>query len=102
MPNFNELPVVVEAQQTVSDTALALSAFSGITAANVKAASRMWLIVNTFAVRLFYGGTTPATDTGIKISAGEDFVLVGRNNIAKVEIIRDASSDSEVVVVLEG
>jgi len=100
--DFNVPEVIVEAQQTVSDTALALSDFTGITAANVAASSKLRLVVNTNAIRLFYGGTTPTTSNGIRVAANYEFVLYGSNNIANFEIIRDAAADSVVVAVLEG
>ncbi len=102
MSNFPEPRVIVEDQHTVSDTALALSDFTSISEANVKAAKRLWLIVNSNAVRLYYGGTTPTITDGIRISAGNDFVLFGNEQIGKLEIIRDGGTDAEVVAVLEG
>lgn len=102
MANFPEPRVIVEDQHTVSSTALALSDFTGISAANVAAAKRLWLVVNTNAVRLYYGGTTPTISDGIRIAAGNDFVLFGNEQIGNLEIIRDGASDAEVVAVLEG
>jgi hypothetical protein len=100
--NFNVPKVIVEVQQTVSGSALSLADFTGITADNVTASARLWLVVNTNAVRLFYGGATPTTSLGIKISAGSDLLLTGSDNLANFKIIRDGASDSEVAVVLEG
>ena len=100
--DFNVPKVIVEDQETISNTALALADFTGITTANVAASSKLRLIVNTNAVRLFYGGTTPTITNGIRVAAGSEFVLYGSTNVANFEIIRDAAADSVVVVVLEG
>jgi len=102
MANFPEPAVIVEDQHTVSDTALALSDFTGISAANVLASTRMWLTVNTESVRIWYGGSTPTVDEGALIFAGSDLVLYGHTQIANFAIIRNGSTDAEVVVVLEG
>jgi hypothetical protein len=100
--DFNVPEVIVEDQETISNTAKTLAQFTGITAANVDASSKLYLHVNTNAVRLFYGGTVPTVSNGIRIAANNSFVLYGSDNITNFKIIRDASLDSEVVVVLEG
>ena len=102
MPNFVELEVVVEDQQTVSSTALALEDFADITAAQVSDSIRLWLVVNTNAVRIYLGGKVPTVSDGIKLSAGNDILISGANMLANFQIIRDGSSDSEVAYVLEG
>lgn len=100
--DFNVPEVIVAVQQTVSDTALALADFSGITAANVSASSRVWLTVNTNAVRIRYGGTAPTVAIGHRLTAGNDILLSGSHILALFEIIRDDSADAEVFVTLEG
>ncbi len=100
--DFNVPEVIVEVTQTISDTALALEDFSGITTANVAASSRLWLTVNSASVRLYYGGTTPTTSAGHKVISGSDFLLPGSMNLELFEIIRDGANDAEIAVTLEG
>lgn len=102
MANFPEPRVIVEDQHSVSSTALALTDFDLIDSDDVKATNRLWLIVNTNAVRLYYGGTTPTVSDGIRIAAGNDFVVFGNEQIGNLKIIRDGATDAEVVAVLEG
>jgi hypothetical protein len=102
MTDYNVPEVIVEVTQTVSSTALALADFTGITAANVDASSRLWLTVNSGSVRLYYGGTTPTTSAGHLVISGSDLLLSGSEVLAQFQVIRDGGSDATVTVTLEG
>ena len=100
--DYNVPQVVVSDQETISNAAKTLAEFTGISAANVLASSRIWLTVNSNAVRIRYDGTAPTTSVGHRLTAGNDVLLSGSNVLALFEIIRDGSTDAEVFVTLEG
>lgn len=84
---------------TVSNTALELTDV-GFTAAEVKAADRMRVTVETNAIRYRYDGTAPTASVGHLLATGSVLILDGHNNIANFQVIAD-SSDGAVMVTLE-
>jgi len=100
--DFNVPEVIVSDQETISSAGKTLAEFTGISAAQVAASSRLWLTVNTNAVRIRYDGTAPTVSVGHRLTAGNDILLPGSDILALFEIIRDGSDDAEVFVTLEG
>ena len=100
--DFNVPGVIIADQETISSAGKTLAEFAGVSAANVLASSRLWLTVNTNAVRIRYDGTAPTTSVGHRLTAGNDVLLSGNTILANFEIIRDGSADAEVFVTLEG
>ena len=84
---------------TVSSTALDLEDV-GFTAAQVKAADRMRLTVETNLLRYRYDGSAPTTSVGHQLAAGDVLILEGQQNIESFSIIA-VSTDGAVFVTLE-
>lgn len=97
MARINSTTAFASEQATVSNTALDLDAF-GFTAAQVLQAERIYVFVNSNAIRVWWDGSTPTTSDGIKFEVG--FELVG-DNIRNLSMIRDGASDAEVAIILE-
>jgi hypothetical protein len=86
---------------TISSTALALSG-TGLTAAQVVAASRAIIAVRSGAINTRWDGTDPTTSAGIKWGVGERFQINGSENLANFRMIRDGATDATVDIMLEG
>lgn len=84
---------------TISSTALTLEDV-GFSAAEVSAANRMRLTVETAAIRYRYDGTSPTASVGHLLAVGAVLLLDGNQNIELLELIADAS-DGTVMVTLE-
>ena len=93
-------------QVTVSSTAKTLTSVSaGFTVAQVAAASRLWVSVDTGALRLTWDSaqTTPTTTKGMLITNKNYplFELVGNTNITNLQMIRDGGVDAVVNLTIE-
>jgi len=84
---------------TVSSTALDLTDI-GFTAAQVDAADRMRVTVETQPLRYRYDGGTVTTSVGHQLIAGSVLILEGNQNIANFNIIA-VSTDGAVFITLE-
>lgn len=86
--------------QTVSNTALTLEAFTAFTQAQVDRANRVILTVEAQSLRYRYDGTAPTDAIGHLLTAGSRLELVGNDNIQNLRVIR-VTTDSTVMVTLE-
>lgn len=87
--------------KTVSSTAIGLTNVAiGFTAAQVAAASRVLITVETQSVRFAYDGTTPTAANGHLVAAGGTIALTGVVSIKKLLLIR-VSTDATIQVTLE-
>ena len=94
------------AQVTVSSAAKSLTSVTGgFTAAQVAAASRLWISVDVGALRLTWDSaqTTPTTTKGMLITNKNYplFELVGNTNITNLQMIRDGNADATVNLLIE-
>jgi hypothetical protein len=101
MANFNVPTGFISVTRTVSTTALALTDFSGITAAILGTAMRLRLTVNTNSANFLYSGSDPTVSAGHNIPTNGTLILDGNQNLVQFKIIRSGGSDASVTVTLE-
>lgn len=88
---------------TVADTALTMLTF-GFTAAELAQAKRAWITVATADILMLWDGSTPviATPKGHQLPKSlQPWPLVGRANIANLQVIRQAAVSAVVTITLE-
>lgn len=73
---------------TVSSTAV------GFTAATYVEADYAHIYVDTADVRVFFGGGTPTASTGFPVSAGDEIILEGFDEVSKFLAIREGGTDA--------
>lgn len=85
---------------TVSSTALDLTDIgTALTAEVVADADAAHISVFTDAIRYTYDGTTPTASVGHLIAANDEKILIGRTNVAALQMIR-VTGDASVFVTL--
>lgn len=94
----------VTKQVTISNAAKLLTALPStpFTAAEVKPAARAVITVRTSQINIKYDGTSPTVAIGHLFVSGDTFEILGNYNIARLEFIRNGSTDADITVTLEG
>lgn len=99
MPVLNTVGVASQFNKTVSTAALSLIDL-GFSPAQVNAASRAFVSVETNSIRYAYDGTAPTAANGHLVAAGGSFTIVGNGSLQNLKVIR-ASVDAVIQVTLE-
>lgn len=102
--NFNAPTGQVTKQATISSAAVLLTALpvTPFTAAQVLAAARAVITVRTSQINIRYDGTSPTVAIGHLFVSGDVFEILGNDNIARLEFIRNGATDADITVTLEG
>lgn len=85
---------------TVSSTAIGPTTATRGGNADIAAASRALITVESNSIRLRYDGTNPTAAVGHLLLAGDSMVLEGEGNIAALKMIR-VTSDASVSITYE-
>ena len=102
--NINTSIAIATKQVTISNAAVLLTALpvDPFSAAQVLAAARAIITVRTEDINIRYDGTSPTVAIGHLYTATATFEIVGNENIALLELIRNDAADSIVTITLEG
>jgi len=93
---------VETADAVISSTAVLISSSSfGFASTNLIGAQKATVYASTVS-KLFLSitGTAPTTIAGIPIAAGEAYVITGSANVARIQVIGNAT-DSTVTITVE-
>ena len=101
MGDINTTEAFTSGQQTVSSTALLLTAFTAFDQDDVDATARIIVSVRSNQVNVLWDGTAPTVAIGITYQSGDVFEVAGNINIRKLQFIRNGASDSVIDVILE-
>lgn len=92
--------IVAYDSATVADTALTLLTI-GFTQAQIDDARQAFISIDTDDVRVRYDGTAPIASEGHLFVAGENFTLVGINQLNNFQVIRATGVSGAIRVTLE-
>lgn len=100
MPGITKTIALDDDQHTISDTALGLVDLD-FTQDQVDATNRVVISVRSGSINLRYTGNAPTVAIGHNFTIGDTFAIEGQNDIARLELIRNGSTDAVVFVTLE-
>ncbi len=92
-------PIASQYAKAVSSVALTLVDL-GFTAAQVAAADRAMISIETASLRYTFDGTAPTSANGHLAPSATMFVLDGHELISRIKLIRATVSDASVHVTL--
>lgn len=86
---------------TISTTVSSVAGFGSLTQAQVDAAVRMRVTVNSNAVNYRYDGGDPTTSAGHTIPTNGTVLIEGNQAIQQFRMIRSGALDATVAITLE-
>lgn len=90
---------IAQLPATITNSVVGVADLAGFSASMLKIATLCKIVVRSGSVNIYCNGSNPTVSTGIPVTVWAD--VTGKEDIAALRMIRNGTTNADVVILLE-